>query len=601
MTKNKSNKIELLKKAVVPVAGLLLIGSATFTFLSMQTVVYTYKTAPAQYLLGNSLNGLTEEQLQQELEVILDQAKSEEIPFRYEDEVFSISSEDMGLAYSFKDVYDQVKKYEDELTTRELIKDIILRKKIRLVLDEENTVFNIQGLKNKSTGIYDAKNAYFKKSENGLEIIQANSGLSVNEEALLANIKSYLLGEARTVEILVEESVPTVLGQDLEIHRNRFADFITKPIVFASGDAAVSLYLNESPDKILFSKTLGGLTLSIDQDYLDTFIDQELAPAVNKDPETVEITWDGSRATFSSVGAPGYKINQEELIVQTSQQTSNAFFSNSNPRVDVPLIELEPEFIIPEELQERGVKELITVGHTTYYGSPANRIHNINVGVKQFSGVILPKQENFSFNTTLGEVDESTGYLPELVIKGAETIPEFGGGLCQVSTTFYRAALFSGLEIVDRAPHSYAVSYYSQVMGHGLDATIYPPFRDLVVKNTTEGDILMQAYTDGAQAYFRFFGTDPELEVEFDGPYISNHRSVGTPQVVIDETLAPGTKKQVAEAHAGFDALWYRIIKDKDGNITKEPIESRYRAVPAKVISGPTESRTSEADPVLAP
>ena len=75
-------------------------------------------------------------------------------------------------------------------------------------------------------------------------------------------------------------------------------------------------------------------------------------------------------------------------------------------------------------------------------------------------------------------------YRKELVIKPEGTIPEYGGGLCQVSTTLYRAAIYGGLPIVDRAPHSYAVSYYSQVGGHGLDATIYPPSRDLKFKTT---------------------------------------------------------------------------------------------------------------------
>ena len=61
-------------------------------------------------------------------------------------------------------------------------------------------------------------------------------------------------------------------------------------------------------------------------------------------------------------------------------------------------------------------------------------------------------------------------------------LPPCGGGLCQVSSTFYRAALWGGFEIVDRKPHSYAVSYYAQVGGWGLDATVYPPAVDFVFR-----------------------------------------------------------------------------------------------------------------------
>ena len=589
MKTNKFNYLEFAKKAAVPLAGLLLIGSSTFTFLSMQTVVYSFKTTPSQYLEGEKLSALKEDELQQKLEEILDQANQKAIPFRYEDEIFHIKNSDLNLEYSFGDIYAQIEKYETQPRTRDLILDILKIKKHKLVLETKGIDIDIEPIKASFTQIYDAQNAHFETSDTGIQIKSAESGFEVDPDILHSNLNAYFNRQAKTVELVVKESAPTVVSQDLEIHKETFEDFIKKPINFTSKGKSVSLYLDKSPEKIEFNKNLSGLTLALNQDYLAEFVSEQLDPSMSKEAETVEITYENNRASFSTTGAPGYKIDEENLVTVLNEAITTAFFEGKNVSVDVPLIELEPNFVIPEELQARGIKELIAVGYTTYHGSPANRIHNISVGVKQFNGVILPREENFSFNNTLGEVDETTGYLPELVIKGAETIPEFGGGLCQVSTTFYRAALFAGLEIVDRAPHSYAVSYYSQVLGHGLDATIYPPFRDLVVKNNTSGDILMQSYTVGAEAYFRFFGTDPQLEVELEGPIVSNHRAVGEPETEVDESLAPGTQKQVAEAHAGFDTLWYRIVKDKDGNITKEPINSRYRAVPAKILVGPEE------------
>jgi vancomycin resistance protein YoaR len=110
--------------------------------------------------------------------------------------------------------------------------------------------------------------------------------------------------------------------------------------------------------------------------------------------------------------------------------------------------------------------------------------------------LLLPG-EIFSFNSHLGPVDGAHGFLKELVIKPEGTLPEFGGGLCQVSTTAYRGALYAGLPIVERSPHSYAVGYYSQIGGHGIDATIYPGAHDLRFKNDTPGSLLLQAYTEG--------------------------------------------------------------------------------------------------------
>jgi vancomycin resistance protein YoaR len=588
MNTRKYNYMQIAKIAAIPAVGLMLIASAIFTFLSTQTVVYSFKTLPSQYVAGVKVGGLKEVELQQKLEVILDKSQEAQIPFKYEDKTFKLKSSDLNLKYSFTDTYSQIKSYEGQPTVWQLFKDSIKINKHKLQLDTDSSELEIGALASNFPGIQDAKNAHFIIKEGSIEIELAKSGLAIDKDILITNLKGFFNGDTRNVEIVVQESTPTVLAQDLEQQRSSIKEFISRPFALSSNGSTVSLDLATSPEIINFDKSLDGLVLKIDEVYLDDFIKDQLEPVVSKDPETVNITFENERAEFSGIGAPGQKIDQEKLQTELNSVLTKAFFNKESAFVEVPVIEIEPNFIIPQELKDRGVKELLAVGYTTYYGSPANRMHNIDIGVQQFNGVILPHNENFSFNTTLGEVDQSTGYLPELVIKGAETIPEYGGGLCQVSTTFYRAALFAGLEIVDRAPHSYAVGYYSQILGHGLDATIYPPFRDLVIKNNSPGDILMQSYTVGTEAYFRFFGTDTELEVKLEGPYLSNHRSTGAAETIVDESLEPGARKEVAQPHAGFDAVWYRVIKDKDGNITKEPINSRYRAVPGKVLVGPS-------------
>ena len=159
------------------------------------------------------------------------------------------------------------------------------------------------------------------------------------------------------------------------------------------------------------------------------------------------------------------------------------------------------------------------------------------------------------------------------------------------------------MPITKRSPHSYAVSYYSQVDGHGLDATVYPPAVDLKFKNDTPGPLLIQSYVDGTAAYFKFYGTKDGREVALEGPYISNQRGVpAQPLTVYDPNLKPGQTKQVEKPHAGFDALWYRTIK-KNGEEKKEEIFSRYRAVPAKVTTGnkPAEKPATTDVPAVNP
>ncbi len=158
-----------------------------------------------------------------------------------------------------------------------------------------------------------------------------------------------------------------------------------------------------------------------------------------------------------------------------------------------------------------GINELVARGQSAFKGSPKNRRHNIQVGVSKVNGVLIAPGEEFSFNKYLGPVEESEGFLPELVIKRTGTVPELGGGLCQVSSTVFRAAINAGLPITQRRNHSYAVQYYAP---QGTDATIYPGVIDLKFKNDTPGHLLLWAhFKDKDTLIYELYGTKDTREV----------------------------------------------------------------------------------------
>jgi vancomycin resistance protein YoaR len=168
------------------------------------------------------------------------------------------------------------------------------------------------------------------------------------------------------------------------------------------------------------------------------------------------------------------------------------------------------------DLNNLGIKELISRGQSNFGNSPANRKHNIAIGVDKMKGVIIAPGDTFSFNKYLGPVEAAEGFLPELVIKATGTVPEFGGGLCQVSSTTFRAAMQAGLPITERRNHSYAVSYYAP---QGTDATIYPGVQDLKFVNDTPGSILIWPYFGpGTTLFFDFYGTKDSRQVILDNP-----------------------------------------------------------------------------------
>lgn len=182
-----------------------------------------------------------------------------------------------------------------------------------------------------------------------------------------------------------------------------------------------------------------------------------------------------------------------------------------------------------EELEKYDMGELLGEGVSNFRGSPKNRISNIKTGASKFNGVLIKPGEEFSFINALGNVDASTGYLPELVIKPNETIPEYGGGLCQVSTTMFRAALNAGLKITSRFNHAYAVQYYSPI---GLDATVYIPKPDFMFVNDTPNYIFVRTRVEGAQLFFDFYGKSDGRTTKIIGPKVLEKNSDGSMKTV---------------------------------------------------------------------
>ncbi len=231
---------------------------------------------------------------------------------------------------------------------------------------------------------------------------------------------------------------------------------------------------------------------------------------------------------------------------------------NGITRVQIPVNTQEPEVTVEaEELQQKGVVELVSVGESDFTGSSWARIENIKVGAAKFNGFLIEQGEVGSFNDRLGPVNASTGYLPELVILGPKLEKEYGGGLCQVSSTAFRAALLAGLPIVERYAHSFAVSYYEP---WGTDATIYPGAKDLRFENNTDGAILVQTSVDveNRKLRFHYYGTRDKRKVAMIGPHIG-YRSgpLKAPQQSYPQR--PGLITYAHKAASGFDATWLRV------------------------------------------
>ncbi|TSC66013.1 MAG: hypothetical protein G01um101477_260 [Candidatus Doudnabacteria bacterium Gr01-1014_77] len=274
---------------------------------------------------------------------------------------------------------------------------------------------------------------------------------------------------------------------------------------------------------------------------------KDIASEINGDPEDAVFKTENGVAVEFNPGRNGRDLDTKSSIDQIVSDLDEE-------KTQSTLVINETESNVKlSDTNDMGINELIAFGESNYSGSPANRIFNIKVGVNKEKGTILAQGETFSFNKYLGPVDGEHGFLPELVIKKEGTVPEFGGGLCQVSSTMFRAAMKAGFPITERRNHSYAVQYYAP---QGTDATIYPGSQDLKFINDSPAHILIWPVLEkGNHLRFYIYGTKDERKVEFDAPYTYDKQPDGS-----------------------MKANWGRTVTTTDGTIKKEVFKSVYQS-----------------------
>lgn len=271
-----------------------------------------------------------------------------------------------------------------------------------------------------------------------------------------------------------------------------------------------------------------------DSGMISAFVD-DLARKINKDPIDSKFRMENDRVVEFAESQEGVQLKTEESVslLEVAVKKLSEDPSSEKMTLDLPLEKIAPA-IKNDGGNGLGIMTLIGEGSSNFSGSPKNRIFNIRVATDRFNGVLIKPGEEFSFVSILGEVDGEHGYLPELVIKKDKTEPEFGGGICQVSTTAFRAAIYSGLEITARRNHAYPVRYYNP---QGMDATVYVPRPDLRFKNNTPGYILIQTVIEGTVLKFQFYGTDDGRKVEIEGPRITQRNPDGSMKATFTQNV----------------------------------------------------------------
>jgi vancomycin resistance protein YoaR len=452
-------------------------------------------------------------------------------------------------------------------------KALISKEKISPIIEfnKENIQEEIQ--KNFSFFEYPATNAYFKINPDNQDFtIKAESlGKKINYEEALEKINDNLLNlNNQPIELTTTGDYPKITKENLEKNINIIKETLTafpaslkyEENIFEI-DKTIAL---DWFDYECLEKQTEYCQTNFNEQKIKDYLTSTIAIKIDKLPKLGDLKIENDKIVLFTAGEDGL-----ETDINTTYNTLINALKNQEKEILITVNKINPQNI--KNSFDLGIKELIATGESDFSGSSSNRKKNINTGAEKISGLLIKPGEEFSLIKALGEINGKTGYTQELVIKDGKTIPEYGGGLCQIGTTVFRTATNAGLPITMRKNHSYRVSYYEPA---GTDATIYDPLPDFRFINDTKHHILIQNRIIGNKLYFDFYGTKDGRLIEKSDPVIYNIVKPGPTKLIESQDLLVGEKKCIEKAHNGADAYFTYKITYPDGTIKNTKFSSHY-------------------------
>ena len=286
--------------------------------------------------------------------------------------------------------------------------------------------------------------------------------------------------------------------------------------------------------------------------------------------------------------------------VDASVKAINESLLRGEHTITLTVKEDQPEIPATKTGVELGITQLLWAETSYFYGSSTERIQNIQAAAARFHGVLVAPGETFSMGETMGDVSLENGFAEALIIYGGRTIKGVGGGVCQVSTTLFRAVFNAGFPIMERYSHAYRVSYYEMTASGsvdprlaGLDATVYFPLVDFKFKNDTPYWILMETYVNvnARTLTWKFYSTSDGRSVEWDTTGPTDVVPAPSPMFEENSELGKNEMKQVDWAANGADVTVTRTVWRGGAIYFQDQITTHYEPWQAVCQYGPDSKR----------
>ncbi len=420
-----------------------------------------------------------------------------------------------------------------------------------------------------------------KNGKKEIVIESGKNGQDVDKRRLKTIIFKHIACPEKEIalEIPLIVNTPKISSEMVGLAQSRAISFLNKEVLLQLDNQVWKINDEEIVSFLSFD---GNFNRNKIIQYAKNF-----AQTINLSPENATFQFENEIVTVFKPSREGISLQETQFTDELTDKLQQLEENGQKQEMAIPVVKT-PAKISTGDANSLGIKELIGKGTSLFYGSIPERIHNLQLASLRLNGILVAPNEVFSFNKALGDVSADTGFKQAYIIKEGRTVLGDGGGVCQVSTTLFRAALNSGLVIAERHAHAYRVHYYEDDLGPGFDATVFDPSADLKITNNTPGFILIQTNIDlkKKQLTFTFYGTKDERKIEISPARVWDKQPPPPDLYQDDPTLPAGTVKQVDWKAWGSKAAFdYKVIRNNE-TLFEKTFTSNYRPWQAVYLRG---------------
>lgn len=386
-------------------------------------------------------------------------------------------------------------------------------------------------------------NPQIKVLTKNVTIEPGKAGQEVDRRSLMATIGQQLAFlKNESIVIPINQINPQLTETEMTTAKARAEKLLNKSLKLTVEDQSFTI---SETQLINFISLEGGFDLEKINNYT-----KDLSSTLNRPAQNAAFQFSAGRAVVFKPAKDGIHLLEQQTTQQilTALQSLEEFTPGEKKEITLALeIEKSPPQIQTGEVNDLGIKQLLGKGVSHFKGSIPSRIHNIVLASSRLNGILVAPGETFSFNQALGEVSQATGFKEAYIIQSGRTILGDGGGVCQVSTTLFRAVLNAGLPVEERHAHAYRVAYYEQGSPVGLDATVFAPGIDFKFKNDTPAHLLIQTLVDAKSQTLNFelYGSSDGRMTTVNKPRVWDQAPPPPDLYQDDPTLPTGTTKQI--------------------------------------------------------